>query len=978
MTGNANFNQISQFVFGLFGSFSSSEAGWTTTKQKAFCKEPEAAFGRYCLFDENSQLCCLENSFINQVCSFVSEEKKKELVHSINIWLAYPRFLAFSIKKYPVFFEGENTNFIYWGLPFFLTFMVNRNVDVRKVAHITYSNIQKESGIPNLKKISESATWKTLKEIFENLEENPAKDKFVFDCVNHFLYLNFNSSLQKVFNMKPSHIDKIMAPKIGNLENEKINSFNDIFACIIQIKKQWYFENDAIFNSAIFTYANKILNPSGPEVIKEIESFTNCVQKYSDKTFIEVYSLWFKNRGLIFNLDFSNEDEVRATGKIVRENFKKAFEKGKYIFGDSLKEFLIDAITVDVYFDSIETKTIIENTQDFRIESKRSSINMPGKSYWEFAYALGILNENSQKTYLTAFNAGKNFWSFYPVYCFKYRESALQKFKKEAFCTEHILIQNVHDFCKTDRLNKLLDFKSRESFRINLNGRMYNVLSIAVMNHEDKFIHTASKNFIREMDAEILCLNDECGASPLIRALYEYKMLVYGFNKEDRILRSKLYSEACEAKKNLYSIYQAPSSEDFDDKYYKIELDLNGNIFQTFPLEYISPGKPSAFRTPQILKLMSDLKKDIIIPLIEKIGNSKYASSLLDEAIEIDSMHCVSALQLAIDCFDFELVELLIKNIPEKDLSNIFISEEFVTPLQYAVRKYDFLMQSYDYYEKLFFDGKKNIGPINKVNIQSRRKNISGGFSEEDDLILKKRNHFLLANLNPIEECGRNFIQRFSNEDEREISLDKNLVYTNQFNLYQIITSLLLAATSKISVQTFYFIADMTESYYQFYDDILQMTKALINSGKANLGGTNFDYTDAGSLPEETLTAHCLRDRKYFFLDFLLQTYPEKFTGILNTLIYGTDENSYFRIETDLHMFLLNMIESVNACNEMNSQDRKENYKMQINFTLKKMLPSFKKAGARFDIQNQDCVTAQDLLEELSRLGEGWLVIPEL
>ena len=126
------------------------------------------------------------------------------------------------------------------------------------------------------------------------------------------------------------------------------------------------------------------------------------------------------------------------------------------------------------------------------------------------------------------------------------------------------------------------------------------------------------------------------------------------------------------------------------------------------------------------------------MPLISKIGqaeNQKYAKHLLDEAVEIDTRKCVSALQLAIDCFDSEIVSKIIENLPEKkkNLAKVYISNEFTTPLQYAIRKYDLLMQCWDRIRKGNED--ELLAPL-EFRETPNRKDTAGGIILKDKSIL--------------------------------------------------------------------------------------------------------------------------------------------------------------------------------------------------------------------------------------------------
>ncbi|MBQ7168073.1 MAG: hypothetical protein IJR93_14130, partial [Treponema sp.] len=108
-----------------------------------------------------------------------------------------------------------------------------------------------------------------------------------------------------------------------------------------------------------------------------------------------------------------------------------------------------------------------------------------------------------------------------------------------------------------------------------------------------------------------------------------------------------------------------------------------------------------------------------------------------------------------------------------------------------------------------------------------------------------------------------------------------------------------------------------------------------------------------------------IRLRSYGMMMLFLEDYPEKFKDIINQLVMGTGESSSdFRVETDVHMFVLNQIESTKVWINMPAGTDKDNYGVMTAAKLNMFLTLFKKVGADFTIKDQAGRSVMDLLHE--------------
>lgn len=999
--------EISNSVFTMLGDFCSASR-LDAKAQSDYKNETSSAFDKYNLVDGNSRISEVINIFYKTAFF-----KYKGFSYLSFFMLNFPKILQSGIKSFDPriledFSKKEIIEFllIHYSAFYYGKFSSSEQrifIDEMKIQSTnSYNDILKDTRL-NYEKLSEEATWSSLEKVLQKSIDvyTDEKEKF-FDCrtlVQHYLFLRFKKSLKDIFAFSDDdvnnlfcfiikHIDDVNRKVFTDIKNIEVEKNYDLLSMDFSISqlripyiydffgkgndfinkgiKEFSLENLESQNlkfEAVEYFINSYTKITKEESDKYFEIFNNLNEDYYNKIIIP----WYKARVTIFSLTFEDKKKDKELKKQACELFRKIFTDYKYSIGNNLREFLSDAIAIDVYCNP--KKDIFNNSQD---DTDESSIILPGKAYWDFGYAIGMFPEDSKKTYLLTYNAKQNFWTNFPPSKFVNQEKAYKVFCKETKENELELPILLEKFNNQDKLDSLIR-KDEKNTRFSLEIRCYSMLSIRCLKANGSKFGAFDKSsdfgrinkYIKDKSSDILFVNDENGANALIRSLDRYKMLSYGFSDEDQLERSKIFSEYhnnIHQKQHEIIINEFPKAKFNDkelleqsDKYFREEYNKFINKTQSLYCSIISKEQNDK---DKIEFLKSELKDKIILPLIKKAENN-----LLDEAIVLNGRKCVSALQLAIDCYDVDIVKEILNNLPpQKDnLSEVFISHEYVTPLQYAIRKYDYLMQSAEMINR------KSAVLICKREIHNR-KNVSKGILDYDKDYYKQGDIlFNFIDYHPFEECGL-YLKHKKNESE-------NILFEEQENLIQII-HLLADKTNPISVDTFYYLADIIDPEDGcVFKDVLDITKLLIDTGHADLSGTDFEWDrKIFSEPSQTLLAYCINhstkskngekafQKNYGMLDFLLSKYPEKFKDIINRKIKAPGDDGKIRCDTDLHYFITNQIESIKFYNKEMNRDL--NYGKQISARMNQFLKLFLKAGADFNIPDQDGKTALDYLRQ--------------
>lgn len=1033
--------KCSNFLMTILGDFC-SQNGMTAKIQKDYKDEnTKSAFGKYNLDDEKSTLSGIKYNFYKRAFF-----KYKGFSRFSFLMLHFPSFLQKSIKYidqriYDYFNESQIIIFLL--VNYVAYHYKNAEFNEKKFfldffpLHITntYNDLLKDTKV-NFKTLAENCKWASLEEILEAANSHGVYDnekELIYDCmvlVQHYLFLRFVRALKEVFIFSDEEIKNLevwifnKTDDIVSYQNYHIQTFagdfydmkqlpidnseNVIFSLLnidtpamgsmFYTEKNWMskvLQNGRKHKEEIFHPNTKVdatlyfVNSHARITKNKADEYIRTLESFNDEYYNNVIIPWYKARVAIFRLTFTDKKRDKELKEEACRLFRDIFNNYKYFIGNNLAEFLSDAIACDVYCNS--KKDIFDNAQD---NTDESSITLPGKAYWEFGYALGIFDADSKKTYLLTFNAESNFWTNFPPTKFENQENAFKKFCSETINSEFelpLLLKDFNDPIKIDNLGSL----ERKDFRQPLGNRYYSNLSIRCLkaNLPDEKSKSPSdftfiKNYINKNrdNPDLLFTNDENGANALIRSLKRYKMLSYGYTDGDIVERGQFFTDFHKKwyhgrfnyimKNCLDSGFsESQNNEGLNQYIEKAQADFFNDIC---PFYNDAPKKAESTKEERE-SLKVQLKENIILPLIKYAG--KHIS---DEAIVLDGKKCVSALQIAIDCFDYEIVKAIVENLPgNTELAKIYISSEYVTPLQYAIRKYDYLMQ----YSEMIFSKDRSICPIERRAVHSRKKVDKGILDYDRDFYSKQDFISAFMETSPQEECGLGLTYH---RDET----NKNIVTVQQKNLIEII-KLLAQKTNPISVDTFYYLADIIDpNDGHVFTDIFDITKILIDTGHAELGGTDFEWERFHYEPTQTLLAYCINHTKkdenpnhhfqqknYDMLAYLLSNYSEIFKPIINKLIIGFDKGR-FRRDTDLHFFITNQIESIKAWNDpnyafdknMKDEEYRNNYGQQIAYRMNLFLTLFMKAGARFDIPDHDGKTALDYLREWKvKMPEGCL-----
>ena len=961
--------EIAQFSFIMLGDFW-NDIGLERDLQRKY-KENETTtdFSRYNLYDEKQDLAKGFKKFKKKIESYSANS-----METIPL-LEFPEHLIRGITELtlshseprPINFARVTKLYINYHIIYQNKKIWNHNSfqEMQAMVKETYSSIIKEIPALNFKEMAEAATWTTISKYLAELNENSmvtseTKKNISAKIVRHYLFLNFLEALEKIFEIdtqelkdyyKAADFNKIIEEIEWLLmcqEIEGVHPHPSIWYWIFpkkgseeQVSKFGEFTNPFVGNALLTEY---FLNSNDVvERERANQLLRHLRNNWPEEPQTAFFESWFKARTETFSLKFDKSEIDEKKIQEAKRFYKATFDNFKYIAGKNLQEFLFDAIAAETYFNQKQKKDILDNSQD---NSNESSLTKQAKTYWEFAYAVGLLDENSKKTYLAAYNVAKNFWWAFPPQKFTSQKTVSERFFEEIQDEELNLPRLMQDFSDKKKIDNLLS-KERKDLRQKIGKRYYSNLGIAIMKartaeHFDR-IHT----YIKEMDAGKLIINDECGATPLIRALQEYKCCQLNHSHQYRQKRGEI-------------LFQ------WNNKQEEINSHLCGNlaIGKTVAAESVKLGKDyfdSFVETTlyyrqsiteetvrQLENRKKFLKEKIIIPLIEKIPEP----SLLDEAIEVDYSSCVSALQLAIDSYDAELVECILGRLSDNPLT-FYISDEYTTPLQYAIRKYDF----WQLLQERYTSETENHRWLTLV---PKRKVTAGGIFDKEQDTANKLNSIPMLQHIPLEIFG--LARDMKSQAE---------------NLNRTI-HLLADRTNPISVDNFYYLIDQMDPQDGIpYTNALDSAKYLLETGHADLSMTDREWSrNKTPFPSTTVLGYCIDKHNYPILQLLLESqYTKQLEKIINLRLAFRGNENELRYQTDPLMFVQNMI--LNIKNTYQTDPEKyESYGKMTADRLHLFLSLFAKAGTDFDLPDQDGKSIRDYLREWKdKFPEG--AIPE-
>lgn len=944
---NITLGELANFTFQLIGTDYFADNGITTTLQKRYITE-EVYYENYNFQNNNNDLVKIKNSFLEELIS------KYNVSESINHILDIPYFFSINYN----YFCPENIPkeiYILVALQGYCIKYLNTEekseITLHELFTESYNDIQKNHINSKIAKLDENnCKWNKISKIMEIIVQDYKEDVKIINTklIRHYLFLHLISALTEVFNIEKERIyETIEEIKLFDRNSFfSIISFSDAWTYMEKIWKENLYQSDSLiqYTRYVMTNVNDFFFNT---YIKVEDSFAEQIliklKKLGD--YFNPYWYWMKARSLIFQLDFPLTDSDSEKYKQILDYFEKAFEEGKYIFGNFLEEFLEDAIAAENYFrpkNKLKDK-LLENTQDnFSIGVSINNEN--AKKYWSFGYATGHLLESTKQTYLFAYNCKSNFWNSFLVN--KFTSKTALKQKQQDIISEELIIPlytNLHSKNNNQR-DQIFEKLSSNRIKLSKNlNRYYSRISLALINLED-FYNTETKKYdnllIKNLKKLDINIHDENGATPLIRALYEYKKTRYGFSTEFQKERAKLLSQTDSKLKTITDeITGYMDITEQNPEIQKKHEELSNEFFLRYN-SIIEKNQKSVNK--EHLKKMQEYLKEIIKILIEKI-DTKY---LLSEAIELDNHKCVSALQLAIDSYDFELVDLITYKIT--NLHKLKISEEFLTPLQYAIRKYDILFSN-----NCSEDGISK--QLEKIPI---RKSLDFGITQESRLFNRITSINNFTDILICEQTG------FINSEEYRNDMQK-------------IIKLLTDKTDYISVDTIYYLSDA-----DCYTDVLELAKYILDTKKLDISRSNYDF-NLGIVPNETILARCIRNKNFPLLKIILENkfYASHFKNTINQIVinkgFDSKGNETIVKTTDTDFYFATIMPFLYELRRRQKlQILSDSDKESINM-FKNIFILFYKLGARFDIEdNQGKTTAYYINKRLSEDSIPKEVIP--
>ena len=324
----------------------------------------------------------------------------------------------------------------------------------------------------------------------------------------------------------------------------------------------------------------------------------------------------------------------------------------------------------------------------------------------------------------------------------------------------------------------------------------------------------------------------------------------------------------------------------------------------------------------------------------------------------------MSALQLAIDSYDAELVRLIVESLPSEkiNLANLYISEEFVTPLQYAIRKYDYFMQMAE-----CVGNKKSIEPLERREIPNR-KYVSHGVLP-DDKEFNNKSHYIkiISSLTDLEVgCGVMGTKR-----------EGDILYKQQKEIIKYLAS----KTNPISVDTMYYLADQVDKNNPIdkssFNDVIDIARLLLDTDKVEVESVNTEWIRMFfDEPNLTLLARCIENYNWSMLKLIL-SHPNSLKRIkptINRIVSapGTDSkgNPTIVTSTDLDFFFAKMCEKMPPkVEEQQANEENKIYSDWWNSTCHDVMLLFWKAGARLDIKDNQGKTTFEHIEKWRKKG---------
>jgi ankyrin repeat protein len=532
--------------------------------------------------------------------------------------------------------------------------------------------------------------WNKFKAILDFINKNPkGKKKLIHRLIGLYLFINAETALKEVCGIEQKDIYNVKQDILKWAQDELSPPPKSESQCFLMISGKYNPTDLSILQ-------NDFIDPDFQEQITAIQE---CRAYLWGKTAIEYdvaerliqtmegkcpncgifFASWARARLAVLSCKFDGNKEDEELKKETLKGYHTAFAEGRNFAGAYLKAFLEESIATTVYFDRKETKDIPDVIDTDKKDT--TPITKGAKQYYEYGYALNLLELKSSKTFSLHFNAREHFWKVFPVSLFTHGESVRQyKFTEDVLKARwwfHFL-ENMDDQNTVTKMIKKIVDNSFDSIK------------------HTKELQNKSKDTINDrMD---LFLGYDIQYTPLTIALMTRQL-------------------------DIVEIYLEHFADCLDDA----KINTDGS---TALLESILQYKLIRFldRKDQDALSQAQKYKEIILKLIDR--------SPFDALYSETVTNYISVLEEAINSFDIDIVKAIVdkkgfdinRNVSLKDSPPFHISADELSPLYYAVQRMNFVNQAIQ---------KGHIDSLNG-NINYTKLNVQGIFPEDKQSYLKE------------------------------------------------------------------------------------------------------------------------------------------------------------------------------------------------------------------------------------------------
>lgn len=367
---------------------------------------------------------------------------------------------------------------------------------------------------------------------------------------------------------------------------------------------------------------------------------------------------WFKALLLISQRDFTKEkNEDKNLLEAVRL-FDVAFEN-KYLAGDFIKDFLKQGFVLGNYINSSFNLIIRAYKYDGINEKQKNPITRNAKKFLNFGYAIDLFSRDVEFEYLKALSANELFNKVFPPCFFVNEEDARKHYQNECKNNEPIEIEdvkhlyNILSLLSPSKRNNRICIPEAISKKLKSNSKqkpLFPPLNLCLRySLQDERLLDLALDWLEDnknpIDTTIVSYT---GQTALCEAFLIYKKFSLNIPTEKNL--KAFCKEVLNAKDEDISSIIKKNLEKKEIKDYKWKENLE----------------------------KSRIYEEKITKIIEML------STKTDFESELQFSEKIPTLTYAIDAFNLEFVQKLLKKIPEEKLQDYQLAEN-ISPLMYAI-----------------------------------------------------------------------------------------------------------------------------------------------------------------------------------------------------------------------------------------------------------------------------------------------------